>query len=92
VRKLIKIAILALGVRALLRWWKRRQIEAQPVTSSPAAVDPAGELRQKLVESRGDDTPEEAPAGNDATVEDRRADVHEQGRAALDEMTSSDES
>ena len=90
-RKLIKLALVALGIRALLRWHKRRK-EAQATTppSAPAA-DPADELRRKLAESRDDDAPdavEEPPA---ASVTDRRADVHEQGRATLDEMKSTDE-
>ena len=89
VRKLIKIALVALGIRALFRWWKRRQAEAQPTSTSPPATDPADELRQKLADSR-EETPEPS-ATADASVEDRRTEVHEQGRAALDEMKSSDE-
>lgn len=60
-------------------------------TSPPAAAtaDPADELRRKLAESRDDDAAAEEPA---ATVTDRRAEVHEQGRATLDEMKSTDES
>lgn len=88
-RKLIKIALVALGIRALFRWWKRRQAEAQPTSTSPPATDPADELRQKLADSR-DETPKPS-ATPDASVEDRRTEVHEQGRAALDEMKSSDE-
>ena len=60
--------------------------------STPAAmapVDPADELRQKLAESRVDEADDE-PASEES-VEDRRAEVHEQGRAALDEMKPSDE-
>jgi hypothetical protein len=89
VRRLIQIAIVALGVRAFLRWRKRRRAEAEGVTAEPPEADPADELRQKLAESRTEDDAPEAP---DATVEDRRADVHEQGRATLDDMNSSDES
>jgi hypothetical protein len=88
VRRLIQIAIVALGVRAFLRWRKRRQAEADVVTTASPADDPADELRQKLAESRTED---DAPAEPDATVENRRADVHEQGRAALDDMKSSGE-
>ena len=92
-RKLIKIALIALGIRALLRWWKRRRAEAELATAPPPA-DPADQLRQKLAESRGDDTAEpdeidDEPA--DASVADRRAEVHEQGRATLDEMKTPDE-
>jgi len=92
VRKLIKIALVALGIRWFLRWRKRRKAEAE-LPSSPAAttsvVDPADELRQKLAESRVDEADDE-PAPEES-VEDRRVEVHEQGRAALDEMKPSDE-
>ena len=90
-RKLIKIALVALGIRAFLRW-RRSRHEAVETTSLPPepASDPAGELRRKLAESREDDTPLDADA-QPVAVADRRADVHEQGRATLDEMTSSED-
>jgi hypothetical protein len=88
VRRLVQIAIVALGVRAFLRWRKRRRAEAEGVTAEPSEADPADELRQKLAESRTED---DAPAAAEDTVEDRRADVHEQGRATLDDMKSSGE-
>jgi hypothetical protein len=93
VRKLIKIAVVALGIRALLRWHKRRKQQASaPSTAPPTTEDPADELRRKLAESRGDDSPAEKTATPvDASVAERREDVHEQGRAALDEMKSSSE-
>jgi hypothetical protein len=90
VRKLIKIALVALGIRALLRWRKRRQAETQ-LESGPPPPDPAAELRQKLAESRAEDGDVEPEAPPAASVEDRRADVHAQGRATVDEMTPSDE-
>jgi hypothetical protein len=92
VRKLIKITLTALGIYAFLRWRKRRKAEAELPPSSPAAVghaDPADELRQKLAESRVDE-PNDEPASEES-VDDRRAEVHEQGRAALDEMKPADE-
>jgi len=89
VRRLIKIALIALGIRAFLRWRKRRrEAQATPAVADPS--DPADELRRKLAESREDDAVE-TPAPPEA-VADRRADVHEQGRAALDEMKPSDKS
>jgi len=93
VRKLIKIALVALGIRALLRWWKRRRAQAELATAPPPP-DPADQLRQKLAESRSDDTaeldePDDEPI--EASVDDRRAEIHEQGRAALDEMKTPDE-
>lgn len=90
VRKLIKLALVAFGIRALLRWWKGRN-ETSPTLPPPApADDPADELRRKLAESREDDEPAvEAPPSE--TVGDRRGEVHEQGRAALDEMNAKTE-
>jgi hypothetical protein len=92
VRKLIKLAIVAFGIRAFLRWRKSRN-EAAQTTSPPAepASDPADELRRKLAESREDDAPLDVDAPPAVAVADRRADVHEQGRATVDEMTSSSE-
>jgi hypothetical protein len=63
---------------------------APPVETAPAetipAVDPADELREKLARSRAD-----MPSPEQESVEDRRASVYEQGRAALDEMRPSEE-
>jgi hypothetical protein len=91
VRKLIKIALVALGIRALVRWWKRRRADAALEAAAPA-LDPADQLRQKLADSRvEDDATEDDAAPTEASVADRRAEVHEQGRATLDEMKTSDE-
>jgi len=65
--------------------------EAQHAPAEPAADDPADELRRRLADSRSADEPANAPTAPEATVEERRADVHEQGRATLDEMRPSDE-
>ena len=90
-RKLIKIALIAFGIRAALRWWKSRQAAKANVPPVPIQ-DPAEELRQKLAGSRDDSLPD-VPADPPATpVTERRAEVHEEGRAALDEMKSTDES
>ena len=56
-----------------------------------AEVDPAQELRAKLAEARTEPerTPEPEPrseAARPESPEDRRRDVHEQARSALDEM------
>ena len=84
-RKLIKIALVALGIRAFLRWRKRRRAEQE--------LDAGQQLRQKLADSRADEGAVEpgAEAPTDASVEERRAEVHTQGRATVDEMTPSDE-
>jgi hypothetical protein len=92
VRKLIQLAIVAFGIRAFLRWRRGRHETAQTTALPPAPTsDPADELRRKLAESREDDAPLEADAPPAVAVADRRADVHEQGRATLDEMTASSE-
>jgi hypothetical protein len=90
VRRLIKIALVALGIRAFLRWRKRRRAAAE-LTSAPPPPDPAAELRQKLAESRAEDGAVEPEAAPEPSVEDRRAEVHAQGRETVDEMTSTDE-
>jgi hypothetical protein len=91
VRKLIKLALVALGIRAFLRWRKSRREAQTTPTAFRQEADPADELRRKLADSR-DDVPDEAVEPPAAPVSDRRAEVHDQGRATLDEMKSSDES
>ena len=90
-RRLIKLGLLLLGIRLFLRWWKQRHGQEEPWPTASPSADPADELRRKLAESRDDDSAE-VPAAPEASVADRRAEVHEQGHATLDEMTSSDES
>ena len=91
-RKLIKLALVALGIHAFRRWRKsRKEAQAGALAAEPTA-DPADELRRKLAESRDDAVPEQVDEPPAASVTDRRADVHEQGRAVLDEMKSTDES
>lgn len=89
VRKLVKIGLVVLGIRALLSWRKSRH--GHEAAMAPTTSDPANELRRKLAESREDDAPTETSAPPEASVADRRTEIHEQGRAALDEMKSSDE-
>jgi hypothetical protein len=78
-----------LGGIALLRAWlvRRRTREA------PAELDPrADELRRRLDESRvlvGE--PEDFTSGETPVdAEERRRDVHERGRSAIDEMRAED--
>ena len=90
-RRLIKLALIALGIRAFMHWRKsRKEAQATSPAAAPAA-DPADELRQKLADSREDGAPDEVPETPTASVADRRAEVHDHGRATLDEMKSSDE-
>jgi hypothetical protein len=88
VRRLIKLALIALGIRALWRWYRRRQAARSPLATAPTTTDPADELRRKLAASRDEPAPEPA-VEPETTVEERRSDVHEHARATLDEMTSS---
>jgi hypothetical protein len=93
-RKLLTWLLVTLGIAALVRKLRKREPEAQPVEAQPApaaspTADPADELRRKLAETRTDE-PAATPAA-EASVEERRAEVHEQGRSTLDEMQSSEE-
>ena len=91
-RKLIKLAVVALGIRAFLHWRKSRRTKEEATSPAPEpASDPADDLRRKLAESREDDAPVEAAEPPAAAVADRRAEVHDSGRATLDEMNSSNE-
>jgi len=70
------------------RLWKRRQ-KPEAATAPPAEEtdDRAEELRAKLAESRAsDESPPAEPGEEPESVEERRRRVHEEGRAAIDEM------
>jgi len=92
-RKLLKWIVVTVGITALVRWFKRRGADADVAAPEESvADDPADELRKTLAESREADEPDTPPETPEATVDERRADVHEQGNAALDEMKPPDES
>ena len=78
-KRLLVLALGALGVTALLR---RRQERA-------AATSPADDLKATLAESRSVEEPEPAePAvADDPDVDARRADVHARARQAMDELS-----
>jgi hypothetical protein len=88
-----RTAWLAGAAGAAIAAWKRFRHTPEP-ESGPAEDPRAEELRQKLEESRTvvEEQHEEAASPEtpvdeaDASVEDRRAAVHEQARAAADEM------
>jgi hypothetical protein len=77
----------ALGGIAAYRLWGSLRREPVP---EEAQVDPdvrAEELRAKLDEFRESDSPSPAEPGEPPeAVEERRQRVHEEGRAAIDEM------
>jgi hypothetical protein len=86
------------GGIAAYRWLRGRPSVASEPSAEPApdaADERAEELRAKLAESRVEETPPEPvaeeepdPVPEPESPEDRRARVHEEGRAALDEMRS----
>ena len=86
----------ALGGITAYRLLRRRPgVPPQPVTEPPAEPDTrAEELREKLAESQtAEPAPEpvvEEPVAEEEpeSPEERRRRVHEEGRAALDEMKS----
>lgn len=86
VRKLLKWAAVTAALAGLARWLKRRGRRSEE--GATAEPDHAEELRRKLAESRtGAEEGASEPAPEpEATVEERRAEVHEQGRATVDEM------
>lgn len=90
-RRRLTWLLVSLGVAALVRRLKRGGHDTETAPLPAREKDPADELRQKIAESR-EDEPLEAPPTADTTVEERRADVHDQGRSALDEMREADES
>jgi hypothetical protein len=80
------LAGLACGAGALLAFrWRRRRRPAEA-----AAPDPAEELKRKLEESRaeGAETSSEREPGqvSEAGVDERRRDVHDRGRDAIERM------
>jgi hypothetical protein len=100
-RKLLAWLVVTVGIAALVRKLRRsRRSGAElPVTAPEPSVpegegaeDPAEELRRKLAASR-EDTHDEPPEADEPeeSVEERRAGVHEQGRAAIDDMQRSTE-
>jgi hypothetical protein len=94
-RKLLTWIVVTLGIAALVRRLRRRGRENELSTPTETGGEPADELRRKLAESRTEEEPSaagEPAASPEATVEERRTSVHEEGRAALDEMSSHDES
>jgi hypothetical protein len=73
------------------RLWKRWSGDEREPWPEPAPVEEsderAEELRAKLAENRASESPSPAEPGEPPeSVEERRRRVHEEGRAAIDEM------
>ena len=89
---------IASGVVAYRFWRRHQEAELAPEPEVPAEPDArAEELRAKLAETREAEPepaaePEPEPAeeqkSEPESPDDRRSRVHEEGRAALDEMKS----
>ena len=99
-RKLLAWLVVTIGIAALVRKLRRRrEAEAEPVegapeapAAEPAGEDPADALRRKLASTREESGGHEGATGEpEESFEERRAGVHEQGRAAIDEMQRSTE-
>jgi len=81
VKRLLALAVGALGLTALLK--RRRERTVAPT--------PAEDLKATLAESRNAQEPEpEAPVVEDPDVDARRADVHARARQAMDELSSTE--
>ncbi|MDW8338120.1 MAG: hypothetical protein RMM28_03165 [Thermoleophilia bacterium] len=90
-RTLLKWALVALGATALARWWRERRASrvAQGEPPAPASADPKEELRRTLAASRSLDA-STSQAMEETPLDERRAEVHAEAMAAIDEMRSTD--
>ena len=80
---------------AVYKLWKRwREPAVEPVPAAEEPDDRAEELRTKLAETREAEETPESPESDEwsGSVGDRRRRVHEEGRAAIDEMHGGDQS
>jgi hypothetical protein len=97
-RRLLTWLVVSLGIAAIIRKLRRREQRDEFASAPDVEDDPADELRRKLADSRSEESAvaeppvsPEPPVSAEATVEERRADVHEQGRSTLDDMRGPDE-
>ena len=82
-------AAAGLGAYRLLTRRRRGAGKPQPAPV-PEQDRRAEELRERLAETRADAPAEPEAEAAPADVESRRREVHEQGRAAIDEMRGDD--
>lgn len=94
-RKLLTWIVVTVGIAALVRKFRKRKeadaTPAEPGGDKPADEDPAEELRRKLADTREDAPTAGASTTPEPSVDERRTEVHDQGRAAIDEMQRSSE-
>jgi hypothetical protein len=98
-RKLLTWIVVTVGIAALVRKLRSRRHEgASTAEAPPAGGDPADELRQKLATSReaaapnaGASEPPTPEPTSEPSIDERRTEVHDEGRAAIDEMRKSAE-
>lgn len=89
VRTLLRWALVALGAAAAARWWRERRAgRTAPAEPLPATSDPKEALRRTLAASRPDDAPHAVEADEHGPLEERRAEVHAEARATIEEMRS----
>jgi hypothetical protein len=102
-RKLLTWIVVTIGIAALVRKLRGRSRKSDE-GEAPASTDPADELREKLASSREPSSEAQATTetfqvvepptpepASEETIDERRADVHDEGRAAIDEMRKSTE-
>ena len=77
---------LATAAAVVLARFRRRK----PAQPQPAGPDPADELKQKLAETRAEEPgppdQEASPEEPAAPLDERRREVHDRARAAIDDM------
>lgn len=84
-KRLLALLAGAFGLRALLR--------RRPQPAFPQGASPADELRTRLAESRTAPEPtvvdpEPGEGTEEPSVDERRAEVHNRARGAIDELSS----
>lgn len=104
-RKLLTWIVVTAGIAALVRKLRSKDrgstaesavadVERIAPDSPPDGNDPADELRQRLASTRGSESEPDPPTpqpSSEPTIDDRRTEVHDDARAAIDEMRKSAE-
>lgn len=87
-RKAVKWLAGAVGLAALARLRSQRRVAAVAPAELLVEEDPAGELRRRLADQRGDETESDEPGSGAEPIdlEARRAQVHARAQEAIDVM------